>query len=117
MERQREQRASGQWESELDFWQERLAGLEALELPADRVRPAEPTRNGETFTVSFPSGLLGQARSLAQEQGASLYMVVAAALKVVLARYSGQDDIAISGCRCLAVPIPNWKTSSACSSI
>ncbi|MEU7345836.1 amino acid adenylation domain-containing protein [Streptomyces bacillaris] len=95
VERQREQRASGQWESELDFWQERLAGLEALELPADRVRPAEPTRNGETFTVTFPTELLEQARALAQEQGASLYMVVAAALKVVLARYSGQDDIAI----------------------
>ncbi|MGW1374653.1 non-ribosomal peptide synthetase [Streptomyces sp. NPDC002446] len=93
VQRQREQRADGVWDTELDFWEERLAGLEALELPADRVRPAEPTQNGETFVVTFPTELLTQARALAQEQGASLYMVVAAALNVVLSRYSGQDDI------------------------
>ncbi|MDT9687534.1 amino acid adenylation domain-containing protein [Streptomyces sp. P9(2023)] len=95
IQRQRKQRADGVWEEELKFWEERLAGLEALELPADRIRPAEPTQNGETFVVEFPSELLAKARTLAHEQGASLYMVVAAAMNVVLSRYSGQDDIAL----------------------
>ncbi|MFF5938072.1 amino acid adenylation domain-containing protein [Streptomyces sp. NPDC012508] len=95
IQRQRKQRADGVWEEELKFWEERLAGLEALELPADRLRPAEPTQNGETFVVDFPAELLTKARALAHEQGASLYMVVAAALNVVLSRYSGQDDIAL----------------------
>ncbi|MBW1598132.1 non-ribosomal peptide synthetase [Streptomyces sp. JJ38] len=93
--RQRKQRVDGVWEDELTFWEERLAGLGALELPADRIRPAEPTHRGETLTVDFPPELLRRARSLAQEQGASLYMVVAAALTVVLSRYSGQDDIPV----------------------
>ncbi|WP_329217519.1 amino acid adenylation domain-containing protein [Streptomyces sp. NBC_01485] len=92
---QRQQRAEGVWEEELKYWQERLAGLEALELPADRLRPAEPTQGGETFVVDFPAELLTKARALAHERGASLYMVVAAALNVVLSRYSGQDDIAL----------------------
>ncbi|MFI5797570.1 amino acid adenylation domain-containing protein [Streptomyces sp. NPDC051677] len=95
VQEQRRQQADGVWEEELKFWQERLAGLEALELPADRLRPAEPSQSGETFVVDFPTDLLTKARSLAQEQGASLYMVVAAALNVVLSRYSGQDDIAL----------------------
>ncbi|MGW0465273.1 non-ribosomal peptide synthetase [Streptomyces sp. NPDC003027] len=95
IKRQRKQRADGVWEEELKFWEERLAGLEALELPADRLRPAEPTQNGETFVVDFPAELLAKARTLAHEQGASLYMVVAAALNVVLSRYSGQEDIAL----------------------
>lgn len=93
VQRQREQRADGLWDTELDYWAERLDGLEALELPADRGRPAEPTQQGETFVVDFPADLLTRARALAQEQGASLYMVVTAALNVVLSRYSGQDDI------------------------
>jgi amino acid adenylation domain-containing protein len=95
IQRQRKQRADGVWEEELKFWEERLAGLEALELPADRLRPAAPTQNGETFVVDFPAELLTKARALAHEQGGSLYMVVAAALNVVLSRYSGQDDIAL----------------------
>ncbi|WP_406724721.1 amino acid adenylation domain-containing protein [Streptomyces sp. GD-15H] len=95
IQRQRKQRADGVWEEELKFWEERLAGLEALELPADRLRPAEPTQKGETFVADFPAELLTKARALAHEQGASLYMVVAAALNVVLSRYSGQDDIAL----------------------
>ncbi|MEU9778664.1 MULTISPECIES: amino acid adenylation domain-containing protein [unclassified Streptomyces] len=93
--RQRQQRAENVWETELDFWAERLAGLEALELPADRLRPAQPTHSGETFVVEFPPELLTQARALAQQQGASLYMVAAAAVNVVLSRYSGREDIAL----------------------
>ncbi|MCW5251171.1 non-ribosomal peptide synthetase [Streptomyces sp. SHP 1-2] len=93
VEEQRRQRAEGVWEEELKFWQQRLAGLEALELPADRLRPARPTGNGETFVAEFPAEVLAGARALARDRGASLYMVVVAALNVVLGRYSGQDDI------------------------
>ncbi|OIJ86698.1 non-ribosomal peptide synthetase [Streptomyces colonosanans] len=95
VKRQRTQRADGVWEDELKFWEERLAGLEALELPADRIRPAQPTQNGETFEVDFPAELLTKARGLANEAGVSVYMVLAATLNVVLSRYSGQDDIAL----------------------
>lgn len=90
---QHQQRADGEWAQELDFWAERLAGLPVLELPADRVRAAQPTQDGETFQVDFPLDLLVKARELAHERGVSLFMVLTAALNVVIGRYTGEEDI------------------------
>ncbi|MET9671531.1 amino acid adenylation domain-containing protein [Streptomyces sp. NPDC006482] len=90
---QREQREGGGWDEQLKFWEGKLAGLPVVEMPADRLRPATPTQNGETLTFDFPAELLQQARALAQQEGASLFMVLTAALNVVVGRYTGQDDI------------------------
>jgi amino acid adenylation domain-containing protein len=82
-------------EAELQFWQERLAALPVLDLPADRRRPATANHRGATLMWDFPPELLTAARALAQEHGASLYVVLAAAFKVVLSRYTGHYDIPI----------------------
>ncbi|WP_018349673.1 non-ribosomal peptide synthetase [Longispora albida] len=80
-------------EEELAFWQEKLAGLPVLEIPADRPRPqTAANQNGATAIRIYPEALLAKARTLAEEHGASLFMVLSAAFSVVLARYSGQDD-------------------------
>ncbi|MFI5777056.1 amino acid adenylation domain-containing protein [Nocardia sp. NPDC051570] len=81
---------------QLGYWREQLAGPPARpELPADRPRPAVPSLRGATvgFTVGAPvhAGLMGIAR----EQHASLFMVVHAALSVLLARLSGGGDIVV----------------------
>lgn len=94
----REQRERMQGEAlseELDFWAERLADLPTLELPTDRPRPAVATRGADSVVRPYPSELLEQARALAQENGVSLYMVLASALSVVLSRYTGQEDFPI----------------------
>ncbi|MFJ6217105.1 amino acid adenylation domain-containing protein [Streptomyces sp. NPDC092296] len=94
----REQRATMQGETlreELDFWAEKLADLPTLELPTDRPRPAKPSRGADSVIRPYPPELLKQARALAKEHGVSLYMVLAAALNVVLSRYTGQEDIPI----------------------
>jgi amino acid adenylation domain-containing protein len=91
--RQREMLAGGELESQLEFWQKRLAALPALELPADRTRPAEQTFAGAALTVDFPDGVLSAARRLAKEQGLSLFMVLSAALAALLTRYTGQEDV------------------------
>ncbi|OII69007.1 non-ribosomal peptide synthetase [Streptomyces sp. CC77] len=94
----REQRAHMQGEvlqEELDFWAERLADLPTLEFPTDRPRPAVAARGGGSTVRAYPPELLEKARALAKENGASLYMVLASALNVVLSRYTGQEDIPI----------------------
>ena len=82
-------------EEALGYWQERLAGLPVLELPADRPRPAVQSYKAGTLTTVFSGELLGGLRRLARERGVSLFMVLVAGFAVVLARYSGQEDVPI----------------------
>jgi amino acid adenylation domain-containing protein len=95
VEEQREQLSGAALEEELAYWDEQLAQLPTLELPADRRRPAAPSQQGDWLSVEVPPDLLTGVRALAQARGASLFMVLAAALNVVLSRYTGQEDIPV----------------------
>jgi amino acid adenylation domain-containing protein len=80
---------------ELDFWAERLAGLPVLEIPTDRPRGTSPSHPADSVNQTFPDEVLAQVRALASGHGVSPFMVLAAALDVVLSRYTGQEDIPI----------------------
>ncbi|WP_330172409.1 amino acid adenylation domain-containing protein [Streptomyces sp. NBC_01498] len=81
---------------QIGFWRTALAGLPGvLDLPADRPRPAEPSYRGETVTVRLGAGTHRRLRELATGQGASLFMVLRAALAAALSGAGAGDDIAI----------------------
>ncbi|WP_169812539.1 non-ribosomal peptide synthetase [Nocardia acidivorans] len=81
---------------QLAYWRERLAGLpECLELPADRPRPATASRRGGTVHAELDLNLHAALGSIAQRHGASLFMVLHAALAGVLARLAATADVAI----------------------
>ncbi|MEY9946724.1 amino acid adenylation domain-containing protein [Kitasatospora sp. GAS1066B] len=82
-------------ERQLGYWRDRLAGIEPLELPTDHRRPARRSGDGAELTFTVPAGLVEQARALAAETGASLFMTLLAAFQLLLAKYSGQQDIAV----------------------
>ncbi|HBL30033.1 MAG TPA: non-ribosomal peptide synthetase, partial [Acidobacteria bacterium] len=83
-------------DGEISFWRRQLAGLPPLlELPTDRPRPAEQTFRGRTRPFQLPAGLARQAEALGRGAGATLFMVVLAGFQALLARYSGQDDVAV----------------------
>ncbi|WNI18863.1 non-ribosomal peptide synthetase [Actinacidiphila sp. ITFR-21] len=92
---QREQLAGDALREGLEFWTGKLADLPTLEMPTDRPRPALAVRGATSLVRPYSPELLRQARALAKEHGVSLYMVLAAALNVVLSRYTGQEDIPI----------------------
>ncbi|WP_430333761.1 amino acid adenylation domain-containing protein [Rhodococcus sp. ACT016] len=78
------------------YWTSNLAGLpDQLDLPSDRPRPATSTYRGVRHTVVVPAELRAAIEDLAREGGATTFMVVHAALSVLLARLSGTSDIAI----------------------
>ncbi|WP_432421115.1 amino acid adenylation domain-containing protein, partial [Nocardia cyriacigeorgica] len=78
------------------YWRERLAGLrEELPLPADRPRPAAASYRGDTFAIDLDAELHAALERVAAEHDATLFMVVHAALAVLLARLSGTTDIAV----------------------
>ncbi|MDQ3982351.1 MAG: condensation domain-containing protein, partial [Actinomycetota bacterium] len=82
-------------ERDLGYWRERLSDLPQLELPTDRPRP--PMRSGRGATARFvvAAETVDALRELAIGTGASVFMTLLAAFKVLLARYSGQDDVAV----------------------
>jgi SAM-dependent methyltransferase/acyl carrier protein len=80
----------------IEHWRGRLAGApELLGLPLDRPRPAALGHRGGAVTGLLPAALAGHLGALAAAAGASLHMILLAALAAVLRRWSGQDDIVI----------------------
>ncbi|MDF5754047.1 non-ribosomal peptide synthetase/MFS transporter [Spongiactinospora sp. TRM90649] len=80
---------------ELGYWRDRLDGLPALDLPTDLSRPAEQSSAGAGHEFRIDADLAARVRGLAAERGATPYMVLLAALHVLLARHSGQTDFAV----------------------
>ncbi|MDM0053944.1 non-ribosomal peptide synthetase [Variovorax sp. J22R115] len=75
-------------------WHECLAGeLPLLDLPADRPRPARPSHRGRELSFTLAPGRLDALQAYCRSRNASLFMGLHAALKALLGRYSGQDDI------------------------
>ncbi|WP_280400244.1 non-ribosomal peptide synthase/polyketide synthase, partial [Nocardia carnea] len=81
---------------QIAFWQRTLADLpDELALPADRPRPAVASLRGATVHGELPAELTHTLDDLARARGASMFMVLHAALAALLARLSGSDDIAV----------------------
>ncbi|MBA2283897.1 MAG: amino acid adenylation domain-containing protein, partial [Ktedonobacteraceae bacterium] len=82
-------------ETQLAYWRQTLARLAPLELPTDHPRPLVQTLRGAVQNVQVPYALSQDLKALAQREGVTLFMLLLAAFQVVLARYSGQEDIAV----------------------
>ncbi|WP_055543459.1 non-ribosomal peptide synthetase [Streptomyces kanamyceticus] len=81
---------------QLAFWRERLAGApEELALPTDRPRPPVASRRGATVPLTIDPELHGRVAALAQELGASVFMVLRAGLAALLSRLGAGDDIPV----------------------
>ncbi|GAB1640210.1 amino acid adenylation domain-containing protein [Krasilnikovia sp. MM14-A1259] len=77
-----------------ELWRAALAGLpEELHLPTDRPRPAEASHRGEVIEFALPGTVAQDLRHLARTTGTSLFMVVQAAVAVLLTRLGGGTDI------------------------
>ncbi|WP_216896622.1 non-ribosomal peptide synthetase [Nocardia alni] len=82
--------------AQLDYWRRTLDGLpECLELPTDRPRPTTPTYAGASVHTSIDAPLHTALHELARRHDATLFMVLHAALAVLLHRLTGTGDIAI----------------------
>jgi amino acid adenylation domain-containing protein len=92
---QRETLSGPALQTQLDYWRTQLADLSVLALPTDHARPAQPSYRGAVLRFEVDARLTSGLRALAREAGGTLYMVLLAAFKVLLARTSGQDDIAV----------------------
>ncbi|MBX8506258.1 non-ribosomal peptide synthetase, partial [Pseudomonas lijiangensis] len=87
---------AGEGERQLEYWKQQLgAEHPLLELPLDHERPVQPSYRGAIVRADLPENLSTQLKTLARNNGQTVFMLTLAALSVVLSRYSGQADIRI----------------------
>ncbi|CAM2005625.1 non-ribosomal peptide synthetase [Acanthopleuribacter pedis] len=92
---QRDQAASG-LKPHLEYWRKQLDGVPTLlKIDTDMERPARQTTRGAVIPFEWPRSLVDDLNQLARDQGTTLYMVLLAAYKVLLFRYSGEQDIVV----------------------
>jgi amino acid adenylation domain-containing protein len=103
---QRERLRGEELERLAAFWRGALEDAPAaLELPADHPRPAAPSHRGRTLKTRIAPDLAARLRELARAEGATLFNVLTAAARAVLARHAAQDDVV------LGTPVANRQRS------
>ncbi|MEO7585213.1 MAG: amino acid adenylation domain-containing protein, partial [Ferruginibacter sp.] len=86
-------------ETKIDYWKQHLSGVSPLQLPTDFQRPAIQSTRGAITTFNIDKALAEELQTLSRQQGTTLFMTLLAAFKILLYRYSGQQDI------CVGTPI------------
>ncbi|AKJ15828.1 peptide synthetase (plasmid) [Streptomyces incarnatus] len=82
--------------AQIEYWRRELSGVpQPLNLPFDRPRPAAANSHGDTIGISVPAEVATGLQKLADERGASMSMVLQAALAVLLRKLGGGDDVTI----------------------
>ena len=78
------------------FWLDRLASAPTtLDLPCDHVRPPVQTYRGTTHQFDLGERLTARLKNVANTHRATLFMTLLAAFKVLLYRYTGQEDLVV----------------------
>ncbi|HEY0610910.1 MAG TPA: amino acid adenylation domain-containing protein, partial [Chitinophaga sp.] len=76
-----------------EYWHSKLAGeLPVLDFPTEFARTPEKRYNGKYYSHELDTYTSGQFRKLAREGEASLFITFLALVKVLVYRYTGQQD-------------------------
>ncbi|MDB9318577.1 non-ribosomal peptide synthetase [Nodularia spumigena] len=81
--------------AQLAYWRQKLAALPTLELPTDYPRSALQKFQGKTESYLLQKSLLESLKNLSKQQGVTLFMLLLTAFKILLHRYSQQDEIVL----------------------
>jgi hypothetical protein len=92
---QRERLDGPPLERELAWWRGRLQGAATLALPADRPRPPVQSFRGAMVPLAVPAEVAQRVEALARAEGATPFMALLAAYSVLLASWSGTDDVVV----------------------
>ncbi|WP_407690800.1 amino acid adenylation domain-containing protein [Saccharothrix syringae] len=85
----------GNPEGDVAWWRERLAGVEALDLPTDRPRPPLRTSAGAVLRRPLDRELVRRLAGVGRAHDATLFMTLTAAVQVLLSARCRQRDIAL----------------------
>ena len=91
--------------AQTDYWKQQLKDLSILELPTDKPRKPVQTYRSATESILISKDILNSFKDLSRSNGVTLFMSALAAFKVLLHRYTCEDDIAIGS----PIANRNWK--------
>ncbi|WP_277964676.1 non-ribosomal peptide synthetase [Pseudomonas sp. RIT-To-2] len=93
---------AGEQDRQLQYWRGKLGDDHApLQLPLDYPRPSTASYQGARHEWQVPQALADELRQLARAHGVTLFVVLLAAFKVLLLRYTGQRALRVG------VPVAN----------
>ncbi|MGB8191563.1 MAG: condensation domain-containing protein, partial [Chitinophagaceae bacterium] len=86
-------------ENKLQYWKNQLQDVRPLELITDYPRPATQSIEGGIVYKTISSELRNELLALTQREGVTMFMGLLSVYKILLHRYTSQDDI------CVGIPI------------
>ncbi|HEX6184264.1 MAG TPA: condensation domain-containing protein, partial [Pyrinomonadaceae bacterium] len=88
--------ADAELAAQLEYWKRQLGGrLEAIRLSGEPAGRAAHSEWGERVTLTLPPELAHALKSLGRREGATLFMTMLAAFKVLLRYAAGVEDLAV----------------------
>ncbi len=82
-------------ENKLSYWKEKLTGAYGVDFPSDYKITGARTYEGASHRHIINHKTLQGLKRICQQEETTLFMMLLASFKVLLYRYSGQDDITI----------------------
>ncbi len=93
---QRQQIENDNRNADLEYWRQQLTSAPpVLELPTDFTRPAIQSYDGDRIRKTLSPDLTAALKKLGQQENVTLFMTLLTTFKIILQRYSGQDDIVV----------------------
>ncbi len=81
---------------QVEFWRDQLAGVGPQLLPTDYPRKDKACSRGGWLGLSMDEELVAAIEAFAARAGSTVFMVLLAALQLLLAARSGRDDVLVS---------------------
>ncbi|MCB2298651.1 non-ribosomal peptide synthetase [Clostridium tagluense] len=79
-----------------EYWiKEFEIDIPVLNLPIDYIRPKNKDFIGDNINFTIGKEETRKLRGIARETGSTMYMVILSTLKILLSKYSGQDNIVV----------------------
>lgn len=84
------------FDSQLNYWKRALAGsLSSLQLQADYPQPNTQSWIGSQQPLTIDAPLTQSLKSLCQQEGVTLFMLLLTVFQILLSRHTAQDDITV----------------------
>lgn len=83
-------------EAQMVYWKQQLEGsVASLQLPTNRLHSSLQTHKGECQSLLLSESLTKAIKTLSCKEQATLFMTLLAAFKMLLYRFTGQEDILV----------------------
>ncbi|HKX31463.1 MAG TPA: condensation domain-containing protein, partial [Blastocatellia bacterium] len=83
-------------EEHLQYWRNRLSGRPpVINLAGDHPRPPVPSHRGAVKVMALPAELYDALKSLSRREDVTIFMMLLAAFKVLLYRYTSESDLVV----------------------